>query len=392
MWIPRILETTIAQISETRPAVLLTGVRQSGKTTLLKTMFPDAAYISLDRLMVAQTAQENPGHFLEQFDGAGQVIIDEIQYAPHLFRELKTMIDEQRDRFGRWIITGSRKFELMEHVSESLAGRIAIFHLETLSAEELRKSGFFKNVDGILWRGGYPELWAYENIKPEPFYDAYIQTYLERDLRQIINVTNLKDFQRLIRACAMRVGQLVNYSNLAKDVGVSANTVKSWLGVLETSALIVLLPPYSANVKKRLVKAPKIYFPDQGVLCRLLNISHADDLKGHIYEGNIWENFVFTELVKDIRISRNHLFFYRDQNNVEMDFILETQGRTFLIEAKSSERPDPKKLNFKKVSPVIKGETHCILACQTKESLRIALKDYDVVNPLTMPLVPLSKG
>jgi predicted AAA+ superfamily ATPase len=387
MWIHRHLETTIAQLIENRPALLLTGVRQSGKTTLLKKVFPEAAYVSLDRPMVAQSAEENPIRFLEQFDDADQVIIDEIQYAPHLFRELKIKIDDQRHRFGRWILTGSQKFELMEHVSESLAGRLAIMHLGTLSAEELRQSGFFTDVERIVWTGGYPELWAYDHIDPEHFYDAYIQTYLERDLRQIINVTNLRDFQRLIRACAMRTGQLVNFSNLAKDVGVSANTVKSWLNVLETSGLIVLLPPYSANVKKRLVKAPKLYFSDTGVLCRLLNIRSEEALNAHIHEGNIWENFVFTELAKDPRVNRKHLFFYRDQNNVEIDFLIETGGRTLLVEAKSSEHVEPSKLNFSKVGSVIKGETNCVLACRHKEGSRISLKSYDAVNPMTMTVI-----
>ncbi len=387
MWISRNLETTIARTSETRPALLVTGVRQSGKTSLLKKVFPDAAYISLDKLLVARNAEENPTHFLEQFDDADQVIIDEIQYAPNLFRELKIKIDDQRNRFGRWILTGSQKFELMEHVSESLAGRIAIFHLETLSATELRDSGFFTDVNQILWRGGYPELWAYEHIFSEQFYDDYIQTYLERDVRQIINVTNLRDFQRLIRACAMRTGQLVNFSNLAKETGISANTVKSWLCVLETSGLIVLLQPYSANVKKRLVKAPKLYFSDTGILCRLLNIRNDQELNDHIHEGNIWENFVFTELLKNPDINRNHLFFYRDQNNVEIDFLIEVKGRTLLVEAKSSEHPDPSKLNFRKVRPVIKGKTHCILACRQKEGFRISLKDHDIVNPVTMAVV-----
>ena len=386
MWIPRNLEAVIPKIAETRPALLLTGVRQSGKTTLLKKVFPDAAYVSLDRPMVAQGAEENPIRFLEQFDNAGQVIIDEIQYAPQLFRELKIKIDEHRNRFGRWILTGSRKFELMEHVSESLAGRLAIMHLDTLSVEELRRSGFFTDVNRSIWTGGYPELWAHDHIDPEYFFDAYIQTYLERDLRQIINVTNLRDFQRLIRACAMRTGQLVNFSNLAKDVGVSANTVKSWLNVLETSGLLVLLSPYSANVKKRLVKAPKLYFSDTGLLCRLLNIRSEEELNGHIHEGNIWENFVFTELAKDPRVSRNHLFFYRDQNNVEIDFLIETEGRTLLVEAKSSEHVEPSKLNFSKVESVINGETHCILACRHKEGYRISLKAYDAVNPMTMTI------
>lgn len=386
MWIQRNIEQTIRQLVDTRPALLLTGVRQSGKTSLLKKLYPDAAYVTLDRVLTAQSAEENPGYFLRQFEKEAHVIIDEIQYAPSLFRELKIRIDEDRNRFGRWILTGSQTFSLMENVSESLAGRIGILHLETLSAEELRNSGFFSDVNEILWRGGYPEIWAHENILTQHFYDAYIQTYLERDLRQIIQVTNLRDFQRFIRACAMRAGQLVNFSNLAKDVGVSANTIKSWLTVLEASGLIVLLQPYSANVKKRLVKAPKLYFSDQGILCRLLNIRSHDDLKGHILEGSIWENFVFTEIKKHTGISRDHLFFYRDQNNVEIDFLIEMRSNILLVKAKSSELVDPGKLNFNKVKDVLKERTSCILACRTREPVPTGLKDYTVVNPIVMPI------
>jgi len=382
MWIPRSLSDKISAVLETRPALLLTGVRQSGKSSLLRRLFPNSEYVTLDRIAVAQSAQENPESFLRQFDATPQVTLDEIQYAPNLFRELKIRIDADRGQFGKWILTGSQYFSLMKDVSESLAGRVSIFHLQTLSAGELRHSGFFPLLDDLLWRGGYPEIWAYETIDAAQFYDDYIQTYLERDLRQIINVSNLLDFQRIMRSCAIRAGQLVNFAEMAKDVGVSAKTVKSWINTLETSGLIHLLPPYSANLGKRLIKSPKLFFADQGILCNLLNIRTPKALEGHIHEGSIWENFVFTELLKHPEVGKKNIFFYRDQNNVEIDFLIEMNNTIYLIEAKSSERIDPKKLNFRKVSPLFAATTRNILACRTPETLRIPRKDYDVVNPL----------
>ncbi len=382
MWIPRHLSEKISTILPTRPALLLTGVRQSGKSSLLRRLFPDSEYVTLDRIAVAQSAQENPESFLQQFDTAGQVTLDEIQYAPNLFRELKIRIDAARGRFGKWILTGSQYFSLMKDVSESLAGRVGIIHLHTLSAEELRNSGFFPCIDDLLWCGGYPEIWAYETIDAAQFCDDYIQTYLERDLRQIINVSNLLDFQRFMRSCAIRAGQLVNFAEMAKDIGVSAKTVKSWINTLEISGLIHLLPPYSANLGKRLIKSPKLFFADQGILCNLLNIRTPQAIEGHIHEGSIWENFVFTELLKHPKVGKKNLFFYRDQNNVEIDFLIEMNNTIYLIEAKASERVDPKKLNFRKVGPLFSTTTRNILACRTKETLRIPRKEHDVINPM----------
>jgi predicted AAA+ superfamily ATPase len=384
MWVPRSLEKDIVETVSTRPAILLTGVRQSGKSALLKKLFPKAVYVTLDKILIAESAEENPSAFLHQFDNVSSVILDEIQYAPSLFRELKIIIDENRDQFGKWILTGSQKFTLMKNGSESLAGRLSILNLETLSAEELRNSHYFKDVDDILWKGGYPEVWVYPKINPAQFYESYIQTYLEKDLRQIIQVSNLRDFQRFVRACAVRVGNLINYAELAKDIGISSNTTKSWINTLEASGLIVLLSPYAANIGKRLIKAPKIYFSDQGLLCNLLNIYHKENLKGHIYEGALWENFVFTELIKTgaLRPSRN-IFFYRDQNNVEVDFLVESDNQLTLIEAKSAEIVPPQKLNFHKVTNLFKGrELKSVLACKIKESSPLLKKEYSIINPL----------
>lgn len=384
MWIERNIEDQIDQAAGVRPAILLTGIRQSGKSALLRKMFPEAKYLTLDKVITAMQAEENPHAFLESVSGAEQVILDEVQYAPSLFRELKIRIDENRTDYGKWILTGSQKFALMNQVSESLAGRIGIFQMETLSARELRECGFFPDIGDIVWKGGFPEIWANAGIDPAQYFEDYIQTYLERDLRAVMQVTSLRDYQRFMRVCAARAGQLLNFSDIAKDVGMSVNTVRAWINALETSGLITLIAPYSANIGKRLVKAPKLFFADQGLLCALLNIRQPRDIEGHIYEGQIWENFVFTELMKasGVRPSVN-LFFYRDQNGVEIDFLIE-EGRTlFLIEVKSSEMVSEAKLNFKKVSPLFEGRvTNHILACRCLEKKRIILKNYSIYNPV----------
>jgi predicted AAA+ superfamily ATPase len=225
MWIERNYTRKIEEAVETRSTVLLTGIRQSGKSSLLQRLFSEAEYVTLDRIVLAEEAEENPTTFLNRFKK--QVIIDEIQYAPSLFRELKIKIDEDRSVRGKWILTGSQQFSLMRHISESLAGRVRILNLGTLSASELGRTKLLKNFRDLLWKGGFPEIWA-ENLNSNDFFDDYIQTYLERDLRQILNVTNLRDFRRFLSLLALRVGQLMNYSELSKEVGVAVNTIKAW--------------------------------------------------------------------------------------------------------------------------------------------------------------------
>ena len=388
MWIDRSLENQIRKACDSRPALLLTGARQTGKSSLLRHLYPDADYMTLDRVAIAEEAEMNPALFLNRF--SGPVILDEIQYAPSLFRELKTRIDSNRQETGRWILTGSQRFELMKNVSESLAGRLRILPLETLSAQELRASGFFSSssIKDILWKGGYPELWATDDLESGEFFEDYVQTYLERDLKELIQVSNLRDFRRLIQICATRVGQLLNYADLAKHVGVSSVTIKKWVGALETSGLIYLLPPFFANIGKRLVKAPKLYFADSGLLCHMLNLQgEAACLRSPMF-GAIWENFVFSELIRTLPVKPGrNLFFYRDQNGVEMDFVIEMGGRLILVEAKAAQRVDPRKLNFSKIVPLFSDrDVQCLLMNSSAEQSPVCLKDYFSVNPLTNEL------
>ena len=379
MWIERDYTDKIKEAVKSRPVILLTGVRQAGKSSLLQRLFTDAEYVTLDRILLAEEAEENPTLFLERFKN--QVIIDEIQYAPSLFRDLKIKVDENRNLKGKWILTGSQQFILMRHVSESLAGRVRILNLGTLSAEELNRTNLLKNRRDLLWKGGFPELWA-EKLDAKEFYEDYIQTYLERDLKQILNVTSLRDFRRFLSLLAIRVGQLLNYSELSKEIGVAVNTIKAWVHALEVSGLIILLPPYYNNLGKRIIKAPKLYFCDNGLVSSLLNIDSLDTLEKSPHLGNIWENFVLSEYLKKGFVAGKDIFYFRDTNGVEIDFVIEKKGEVFLVEAKHSERPNPAKLNFKKIAPLFKEKVTSIVACGVHEKGRIALKNYFIYNPL----------
>jgi predicted AAA+ superfamily ATPase len=384
MWIERNYSVKIKEAVQSRPVVLLTGIRQAGKSSLLQKLLSDAEYITLDRMLIAEEAEENPSVFLSRFKK--QVIIDEIQYAPSLFRDLKIKVDENRNIKGKWILTGSQQFILMQHASESLAGRIRILNLGTLSATELNRTSLLRNRMDLLWKGGFPELWA-ENLNPKEFYEDYIQTYLERDLRQILNVTNLRDFRRFLSSLAIRTGQLMNYSEIAKEAGLAVNTIKAWVSALETSGIIILLPPYYHNLGKRLIKAPKLYFCDNGLITSLLNIASLEALEHSIYMGNIWENFVFSEYLKEGFIAGKDIFYFRDSNGIEIDFVVEKEGETYLIEAKYTERPKPDKLHLIKIARLFNRPVNPLVACNIDESGVVALKAYSAYNPLNGPIL-----
>jgi predicted AAA+ superfamily ATPase len=300
---------------------------------------------------------------------------------------LKILVDKNRTHYGQWLLTGSQKFELMQSVGDSLAGRISIIHLETLSAMEIRGQAVDNQID-YIWKGGYPELWSNPALDSQSFFADYIQTYLERDLRQIINISNLVDFQRFIRVCAACIGQLINYRDIAKDVGVSDVTIKNWLNALEQSGIIYRLPPFYANMGKRFVKSPKLYFADQGLACYLLNVQDYSGWQSHIYKGNLWENVVFCELLKTGRYQPGkNLFFYRDQNGVEMDFLIEEDisgaSPIILIEAKASEKTAKKKLNFSRIAPLFnKRPVKCLLMANISHRAPLKMKDYIFMNPV----------
>lgn len=382
MYFQRTIAAQLRQAAATRPSLIVTGARQVGKTTLLKASFPEASYITFDNILNMASAQESPGAFLDRFEGP--VILDEIQYVPSLFPALKQRIDEDRDRNGRWLLTGSQRFELMRNVSESLAGRIAISHLETLSSQELRSGGLgFEDLAGLIVKGGYPELWSKPLIESESWFEDYIKTYIERDLKEIVQARSLVDFRRFLSLAAARNGELLNYSDLGPASGVSNNTAKAWMAALELSGIVYILPPYFSNSGKRLVKQPKLYFADTGLACALVNIHSPGDLERSGFAGHLWENLVFTELVKSGRRRPGvDLFFFRDHSGVELDFLLADAAGLTLIDAKYSERIRPERLPFGKVEarlglPVVRRR----VAAPTGSPLALPMDGYDIYDP-----------
>lgn len=325
------------------PAVVVTGARQIGKTTLIKKLLPNYSYVTLDRPLAAEQAEVDPEAFLKAYPAP--VIIDEIQYAPSLFRYLKIKIDENRDLKGQYILAGSQKFTLMKGVSESLAGRAAIIELEGLSCMELLDENIIGDsleaYESLIVRGGFPELWTDLARPTNLFFDSYIATYLERDVRQILAVGNLRDFERFLRAASLKTAQQLNKSVLAREVGVSVTTIGQWLSVLEALGHVVLLEPWFANLKKRLVKSPKIYFSDTSLVCALLGIDRSNLSKSSMV-GALWETFVFAELRKQLAFKgeKQNLWYYRDQSQNEVDFIWEKGSELHLIECKWTNSPN----------------------------------------------------
>lgn len=343
MLYPRSIGIRIREVSSHFPAVVLTGGRQAGKTTLLRETFPDHHYVSLDLPTTAEQAERNPDLFLSRH--AAPVLIDEIQYAPGLFRHLKAAIDERRHDMGRYLLTGSQHFVLMKEVSDSLAGRCAVLELENLSLHEIeartRLADAPAAMAALLTRGQFPELWRLPDLPAREFHSAYLATYLERDVRQILNVGSLRNFERFLRILAARSATQLNKSNVARDVGVSVTAITSWLSVLQTSGQIALLEPWHANFGKRLAKTPRVYFRDSGLLCFLLNLDQ-DTLLDSPLLGAVWETFVFAELRKLNGASAKpaSLWTYRDLARREIDLVLESGGALSFVECKWEEQPD----------------------------------------------------
>ena len=341
MYLERRVQTRLQRLTGLFPAVAVSGARQTGKTTLLKHCFPGYRYVSLDLPSKAEQAERNPDDFLREHPDP--LIVDEVQYAPGLFRHLKGAIDQRRHANGRFLLTGSQHFTLMEGVSESLAGRIGLVELEPLALAELPATAGARSKSdliALMARGQFPELWRVPEFPAGDFYAAYLATYLERDVRQILNVTSLRDFERFLRILATRSGNILNKSDLARDVGVSVKAVGDWIGVLQASGQIAVLEPWFTNIAKRIVKTPKIFFRDSGLLCYLLNLTPAT-LPTSPLLGALWETFVYAELRKLVSLQDEPatLWFYRDQRAREIDFVIDSGGRLSFIEAKWQEHP-----------------------------------------------------
>ena len=332
--ITREIEPIFKKMASQFKAVAITGPRQSGKTTLAKMVFPDKAYISLEAPDELRRATDDPRLFLSRFPEG--CIIDEIQRAPDLFSYLQENLDSHPIP-GRFILTGSQQFGMMEKISQTLAGRIGILSLLPFSISELDHGQFLsKNINTALWQGAYPPIFD-QQVDPLLWLDAYITTYVERDVRQIVNVQNTALFQRFLSLCAGNIGQLFNANRMGNDCGLNHGTISNWLSILETSYITFRLPPHHRNYRKRVVKTPKLYFWDVGLAIRLLGIESADQLATHPLRGSLFENWVVVELQKGRfnRGKKSNLFFWRNSTGLEVDLLAEKADKLLPVEIKS---------------------------------------------------------
>jgi uncharacterized protein len=333
--ISRQLSEKAKQLFQQFPSLMITGPRQSGKTTLIKSLFSELPYVSLEEPDVRQRALEDPRSFLKNYPNGA--ILDEVQRVPNLFSYLQSIIDSNAD--CHFVLSGSQHFLLMEQVSQSLAGRVAILQLLPLSLSEMKNANLLlSTIEETLFFGGYPRIFN-QQISPYDFHTSYLQTYVERDVRQLRQVSDLDLFVRFIKMCAGRIGQLLNIHSLASDVGISTPTAQAWLSVLQTSHIIFLLQPHFKNFNKRLVKTPKLYFNDTGLACNLLGLEKPEQLISHFLRGGLFENLIILELLKNRynQGKKSNLYFWRDNHGHEIDCLIENVDRFKAIEIKSSQ-------------------------------------------------------
>ena len=331
--IDRDIEPVLRRLFAQYPFVTVTGPRQSGKTTLCRAAFPNLAYANLEAPDQREFALEDPRGFLAQLgDGA---IIDEVQHAPDLLSYLQVIADERR-RNSLFVLTGSEQFQLSDAIAQSLAGRTALLRLLPFSLAERERIGGSSEINDVLFSGCYPRILD-QGLEPRQALGDYVETYVERDVRRLGEIRNLSGFRRFMRLCAGRVGQLLNLASLGSDAGVSHTTAREWLTVLEASYVVYLLPPFFTNIRKRLVKSPKLYFHDVGLASYLLGIEHASQLATHPLRGQLFENLVVSEAIKH-RFNRGrgaNLSFFRDARGLECDLLYEAGGESSLIEIKA---------------------------------------------------------
>lgn len=339
--VKRQLEEPIRSLLTKYPILALTGPRQSGKTTLLKDMFPDYRYVSLEDTGLRQFATDDPVGFLKKYDS--RVILDEVQRTPNLFSHLQTVVDES-GQMGQYILSGSQNFHLMERITQSLAGRVALFKLLPFDSRELNREGLLPaDWKTAIVKGFYPAIYD-RDLHSSVYYANYLQTYIDRDVTSLSNVHDLKRFHNFIGLCAARTGQLLNLSNLAIECGVSQPTAKSWLSILESSYIVFLLPPYYENFSKRIVKTSKLYFYDTGLASFLLGLRQPEDLDDPTLIGSLFENLVIADVLK-----KNHhqyllreYWFWQSSSGYEVDLLTKKGGRFDVYEIKSSQTILPK--------------------------------------------------
>lgn len=338
--IPRNLESELKQMFKEYPIVTITGPRQSGKTTLARHSFPKLAYVNLEKPDVRLMAQSDPNSFLEKYKNGA--IFDEIQRVPTLLSYIQVLVDEQ-NKEGQFILTGSNQLTMIENVAQSLAGRTAILKLLPFSINELSKVSIeYKDTNNYLYKGGFPRIYD-KKQNPTKAYRNYLETYIEKDLRQVLNIKDLDLFQRFMKMVAARVGQLLNATSIGNELGVSNHTVKHWLSVLETTFIIFKITPYFNNFNKRIVKSPKIYFVDPGLATYLLGINDLNQLSRDPLRGQLFENLVVLEFIKhQFNKGLDHnLYFFRDNTGNEVDLIFTNSSYLFPVEIKSSSTYSP---------------------------------------------------
>ena len=337
--IPRKIETTLREMASSFPIVTITGPRQSGKTTLTKIVFPAKDYVSLEELDTRQFAKSDPRGFLSQYPQGA--IIDEVQHVPALLSYIQTIVDTEKKN-GQFILTGSNQFETMQSISQSLAGRTGMLKLLPCSYGELFGNKK-RRIEELLYQGFYPRIFD-QAIKPEFFLTGYLETYLERDVRSVLQLRDLLQFKRFLQLCAGRTGSIVNYSSLGNELGISNHTVRHWISVLEASYIVFLLQPYYRNFNKRVTKSPKLYFLDVGLAAHLLGIENPGQLTTHPLRGELFETFVIGEFLK-YRYNqgkRSNLFYFRDHVGNEVDLVIESGNGLVPVEIKSASTVTPK--------------------------------------------------
>lgn len=335
MKIKRDARKILKKLAKGFPIIAITGPRQSGKTTLAKMAFPNKPYTSLEDIDVRNFAKEDPRSFLKQYPKGA--ILDEVQRVPEIFSYLQSIVDKEEE-MGLFILTGSQHFGLLSGITQSLAGRVALLQLLPFSLSELKTSGKIPDtLEKLLFKGFYPPLYD-RDVEVNIWMENYIQTYLEKDIYQLLKIQDINGFQKFLRLLAAYTGQLINLSSIANDCGISHNTVKAWLSVLETSYIIHLIKPHHKNFNKRLVKSPKLYFHDVGLVARLLGIQNHKQLINHMNRGALFETFIVNELLKN-RFNdglSSNLYFWRDQTGNEIDALLDCGDYIEAIEIKSS--------------------------------------------------------
>lgn len=336
MFIPRKIAPRLKKLSEQFPVVGILGPRQSGKTTLAKNIFPKFKYVNLEELDARRFASEDPRRFLQGLEGEPGVILDEIQRVPELLSYIQVHVDNSQ-KAGFFVLTGSENILLNQHISQSLAGRIALVTLLPLSLEELQNENLLpEKLDEVLFKGFYPSLYS-KKIDPNEWIQSYIQTYIERDVRSIKQITDLSLFKKFLQLCAGRIGQLIDLTSIGNDCGIAANTVRSWLSVLEATYVIFLLHPHHKNFSKRMIKTPKLYFYDSAIPCHLLRIQDSKDLASHYLRGGLFESMILSNLMKE-RFNRGlspNLYFWRDKAGLEVDCLVDQGTLLTPIEIKS---------------------------------------------------------